>query len=205
MKYIKLICPICGVEFNQEPRYYNRNSKRKCTNVCSTECRRFLTKTVSKKHCLYCNTEFQGKTNDQKFCSLSCAAYYNNKHCKRIGSRRSKFELFVEQQIYKIFPTLSVLFNDNTAIKSELDIYFPTLKLAIEINGILHYEPIYGKDKLFQIQNNDNCKFQACLENNIELIILNIAECKNFNEKKMIGYWSLIYPIINKAVLRPSP
>ena len=44
---------------------------------------------------------------------------------------------------------------DKSVINSELDFYFPNLKLAIEINGPLHYKPIYGKDKLIQIQNNN--------------------------------------------------
>ena len=38
--------------------------------------------------------------------------------------------------------------NQKEIIGSELDFYFPTLKLAIQINGPLHYYPIYGKKKL---------------------------------------------------------
>ena len=43
------------------------------------------------------------------------------------------------------------MYNNSTTISSELDFYFPQLKLAIEINGIVHYEPIYGSNKFDKI------------------------------------------------------
>jgi hypothetical protein len=53
-----------------------------------------------------------------------------------------------------------------------ISISSPILKLGIEINGIFHYEPIYGSDKLIQIQNNDKAKLRACNEKGIDLIII---------------------------------
>ena len=50
------------------------------------------------------------------------------------------------------------------------------MKLAIEINGIFHYEPIFGPDKLTQIQNNDKAKLRACDEKGIDLIIIPTIE-----------------------------
>jgi hypothetical protein len=35
-----------------------------------------------------------------------------------------------------------------------LDFYFPELRFAIELNGITHYEPIYGEDKFEKIKNS---------------------------------------------------
>ena len=65
-------------------------------------------------------------------------------------------EVYLEEQIRKNYSSLELLCNDKTTINSELDFYFPGLKLAIELNGILHFEPIYGDKKLDQIQNNDH-------------------------------------------------
>lgn len=64
-------------------------------------------------------------------------------------------EEFIGKQIQEHFPNLKFIANGKEIIGSELDFYFPTLRLAIELNGIFHYEPIYGKDKLKKIVQND--------------------------------------------------
>ena len=63
-------------------------------------------------------------------------------------------------------PELLILYSDKSAIESELDIYLPSLKLAIEIQGIFHYKPIFifGDLKLKQIQDNDLNKKLICFE-----------------------------------------
>ena len=77
------------------------------------------------------------------------------------------------------------------------DIYIPSLKLAIELNGIFHYEPIFGEDKLKKVQNNDNRKFQACLEKEIEFCIIDTSQQKYFKEKTSQKYLSIITEIID--------
>jgi len=91
------------------------------------------------------------------------------------------------------------LFNDKTTINSELDIYFPDLKLAFELNGIFHYEPIFSQNKLDQIQNNDNRKFQACIEQGIELCIIDSSSLKYFKESNCKKYLDIIVNIISKT------
>ena len=86
-------------------------------------------------------------------------------------------------------------------IKSELDIFIPALKFAFELNGIFHYEPIYGQDKLKSIINNDDRKFQACLEHNIELCIIDSSKQKRFTEQLSKQYLNIICDIINKKLL----
>ena len=78
------------------------------------------------------------------------------------------------------YPNLEIHYNRKDAINSELDIYIPELELAFELNGIFHYEPIYGAEKLQQIQNNDDRKFQACLEKGISLCIIDTSSLKYF-------------------------
>ena len=129
------------------------------------------------------------------FCSLSCAAKYNNTH-KTNGNRRSKLEKYLEEKLIQLYPNIEILFNNKEAINSELDVYFPSLKLAFELNGIFHYEPIYGSEKLNRIQNNDNRKFQACLENEIELCIIDSSQQKRFNESTSEKYLKIIVDII---------
>ena len=85
-------------------------------------------------------------------------------------------------------------------INSELDIYFPELKLAVELNGIFHYEPIFGNEKLQSIKNNDCRKFQACLEKQIELIIIDTSSLTYFKEENAKKFLDIIYNIISKKI-----
>ncbi len=168
---------------------------------CSTTCYRSFTIKRKCIKCCNCNTEFEINNSDLKksknhFCSLSCAATYNNKH-KTNGNRRSKLEKYLEIELIKRYPDLEIQFNNKTAINSELDIYVPSLKLAFELNGIFHYEPIFGEDKLTQIQNNDNRKFQACLEQGIELCLVDTSQQKYFKVNTSEKYLKIIVNIIN--------
>lgn len=98
------------------------------------------------------------------------------------------------------FPNLDTKYNQKDAINSELDIYVPSLNLAFELNGIFHYEPIYGKDKLTSTKNNDGRKFQACLEKKIELVIIDTSGQKYFKEKTSQKYLDIIEQIINQKL-----
>jgi len=121
---------------------------------------------------------------------------YNNTH-KINGSRRSKLETWLEFKLSELYPSLEILYCDKTAINAELDIYVPSLKLAFELNGIYHYEPIHGKSKLSQIRNNDYRKFQACIEHSIELVIIDASQLKYFKEHNCQKYLDIILKIIS--------
>jgi hypothetical protein len=107
----------------------------------------------------------------------------------------------LQQKLPKLYPDLEFHFNRKDAINSELDIYIPSLQLAFELNGIYHYEPIHGEEKLNQIQNNDNRKFAACIENNISLCIIDASIMKNFKEHKANDFLNIIKNVINQKYL----
>jgi len=92
----------------------------------------------------------QFKKTNNHFCSRSCAATYNNTH-KNTGTKISKLEIWLQTKLTEQYPNLEIHYNRKDTINSELDIYIPSLKLAFELNGIFHYEPIYAEDKLNQI------------------------------------------------------
>lgn len=169
-------------------------------NFCSRKCFSLFQKTSIKVYCKQCNKQFFKKPNQIKktnnnFCSRSCSAKYNNTH-KKIGTKRSKLEIWIEKQLINLYPNLNIHFNRKDAIGSELDIYIPSLKLAFELNGIFHYEPIHGAEKLSQIQNNDKNKFQKCQENKISLHILDTSSLKIFKEDRAKKYLELIIKTI---------
>lgn len=173
------------------------NSNRFCSIKCSSEYR----KTLQKLTCLNCNKEFekilsQIKKSKNHFCSHSCSATYNNVH-KTHGTRRSKLEKYLKEKLPNLYPNLHIDFNKKDAINSELDIYIPSLKLAFELNGIFHYEPIFGDEKLNQTQNNDQRKFQACAEQNISLCIIDVSKQKYFKESTSQEFLNIIIDIIN--------
>ena len=115
---------------------------------------------------------------------------------KTKGTRVSKLETYIQKQLLDIYPSLTFLFNDKTAINSELDIYIPSLKLAFELNGIFHYEPVFGENKLQKIQENDENKFQKCINNNISLCVIDTSSQKYFKEHSSQKFLNIIIEVI---------
>lgn len=179
------------------------NPKQKTTlNFCSRSCKELSEKTKQNVQCLNCNTLFEKlpkeiKKTTNHFCTRSCAASYNNKN-KTTGNRRSKLEIWLEEELTTLYPNLHIDYNKKDAIGSELDIYIPSLNLAFELNGIFHYEPIYGSDKLNQIQENDISKSKACLDNKIDLCIIDSSGLKYFKPSNAQTYLDIIVNIINQ-------
>lgn len=157
--------------------------------------------------CKQCGEAFERKISEiskNTYCSSSCAAIYNNAH-KTTGTRRSKLECWIESQLSQLYPNLEIHFNRRDAINGELDIYIPSLKLAFELNGIFHYEPIFTEEKLKGVQSNDLRKFQACIEHGIELCIIDTSKQEYFKEKSSKMYLDIITKIINASEIGIEP
>lgn len=189
----------------RKSKVYNRRLYLSCSRKCATVNGLrangkdlVVPKLVS---CKNCNKNFyklpkEIKKSNNNFCSRSCSATFNNTH-KKYGHRKSKLESWLADALINLFPDLEFKFNEKSTINSELDIYIPKLNLAFELNGIFHYEPIFGTEKLKKIQNNDNRKFQACLENGIELCIIDTSRQTYFKEKTSIQFLEIIKNLIN--------
>jgi hypothetical protein len=196
-------CVTCEKIFYREKRIIKRalnGYDRNNGNFCGSSCHMKSLGGRERVVCSNCGKEFskklsQIKENRNNFCSSSCSSTYNNKN-KTIGNRRSKLELWLEFKLNSLYPNLEILFNNKEAISSELDVYIPSLKLAFELNGIFHYEPIFGQDKLNQIANNDRRKFQACIEQNIELCLIDTSSQKYVKESTSKKFLDIIVRII---------
>lgn len=183
----------------------NPNESRQ-GRYCSKKCQNKSQETKESVTCFNCNSDFL-KYNSQikktksgrHFCSRSCAVTYNNKN-KTHGTRRSKLEVWLEEQLTILYPSLEIHFNQKTAINSELDIYIPSLNLAFELNGIFHYEPIYGTNKLQQIQENDTSKSKACHESKIDLCIIDTSGQKYVKPSTSQKYIDIINNIIKERL-----
>lgn len=162
----------------------------------------YICKTISKKKyehsCVGCNIVFLSTEKDSKYCSNSCKSINLklSSYAHRAGGKsRSQIELFVEENLTKDFPHIKFVFNDKETIGSELDVYIPELKMAIEINGIIHYEPIYGQEKLTKVQNRDKQKMINCYNLGIELIVIPLGK-KGLTKKQTQEVYQEIFNII---------
>ena len=205
--YKEIECENCGVTFKRELRQLykkDRNGEYRSNRFfCNLNCfHKFYDKKV-RKGCANCGAEVVRQQSDIRrnktknvFCNHSCAASYNNRN-KTHGTRRSKMEKYLEYKIKEEYPQLVLECNSKSAIGSELDFYFPDLKFAVELNGIFHYEPIYGEDKLTQIQDNDKQKIIACYKKGIELAVVSYTDGK-FTQKSKEKYWNIIKELLSK-------
>jgi hypothetical protein len=184
-----IICDNCGELHYKAQCEILRGLRRNKKFFCSRECDSKHQTTKQEVACANCGINFlkipsQIAKTKNNFCSKSCAATFNNKN-KKFGTRRSKLENLIEAMLVAEYSDILFSCNQKSAIGSELDFYFPTLKLAIQINGPLHYQPIYGQKKLDQIQRMDAEKRLACQAHNIRLIELDCSEDKYLNTKKI--------------------
>lgn len=215
--YLLFECECCGCEFKKQKKFLKSFLKRKsddprarigsirfCSKRCEYEKRKA---SFVEKDCAFCGSVIFTKNHllrksksGNMFCSKSCSAKYNNTH-KTTGNKRSKMEIWIETELRNKYD-FEIIFNGKEAINSELDIYIPILNLAFELNGIFHYEPIYGEDKLNSIKTNDDRKFQACLEKKIELCIIDVSGSIKFKPERDRKYLNIICEIIDKKILK---
>ena len=204
----KLLCQCynCNKKFTTTKNNirYELNHNRGRVKFCSQECNNLFNNPKNIVKCLNWNISFHKtksniRTSPNHFCSKSCATTYNNKN-KTHGNRRSKLESWIENKLLDLYPSLDFHFNRKDTIGSELDIYIPSLNLAFELNGIFHYEPIYGSNKLNQIKENDISKSKACHEAKIDLCVIDTSQQKYVKESTSQKYLDIIINIIKERL-----
>lgn len=211
---LPLECKCCQNTFYKSLEFIKHQAlnptKTATGDYCSNICYRTMSKTKTKVKCLQCNKEFEKfpnkiKKSPKHFCSKKCAANYNvftRKPSIRNPNGTSKLEKYLKIQLELIYPKLDLAFNTRSILngKLELDIYIKSLNLAFEINGIHHYEPIYGLDRLTKCKLNDTSKTKLCHKAKIDLCIINTSEQKRVTVKSSQKYLDIITKIINERI-----
>lgn len=183
-------CITCNQSYKPSPSSHSKYCSRRCFRIAlPAKCHQCL----SGIH----PDDAKIKYKTYRFCNLQCKELYI-KLSQHYGV--SKLERWIQTQLLLLYPTIHFEFNQRAAINGELDIYIPSLNLAFELNGPFHYEPIYGPEKLKNVQNNDNRKFQACLEQGIELCIIDTSKQRKASIKTSQPYLGIICNLINEKL-----
>ena len=180
-----MICKQCFIEF--------RPNHAKYQDYCNWACYKLSLKKPD-KFCIGCGNLLAKQ--QLKFCSKSCAASYNNQN-RKTGYRRSKFEQYLEAYLVNKMPNEKILFNNKSVIGQELDVYFPNKNLAIEVNGVFHYKPVYGEEKLRRTQLMDKLKKELCHSKGIKLITIDISSQVHFSKETSKEFINKINEAIN--------
>jgi len=156
-------CPICG---NESGGLKNRLTKEQFLKRAYPDKYNYLTEYTTAKtkihlQCKKCNHEFW----QEAFSHLSgcgCPICNESKLEKDVTKYLNEHNIRYEKQ--KKFEWLR---------RQSLDFYLPDYNVAVECQGIQHFEPkdFFGGDNgLAEIVKRDNRKLKLCLSNNIEMI-----------------------------------
>lgn len=201
---ILLDCNGCGKSFLRVKSQYKENK----LNYCSNECRPNVVG-LEKHKCKTCGSEVERYHSEvvksgNVFCNNSCSAKHSNATRILKDTGRSKLEKWIQNDLIIKYPELEILYNDKTAIKMELDIFIPSLKLAFEINGIFHYKDVFNNGNLDRQKVIDEEKKTRCNSNLIKLIEIDSQEQRNFKVDTSIKYIILIKEHIDKNLTLSS-
>jgi hypothetical protein len=171
------------------------NTSIVCNRSCATYYKSLINGTLPVEvNCTCCGKPFKKSLNqfqkyNNHFCGSSCAATYGNRN-KEYGTRRSKLEVWIEEQLNILYPNLTIHYCRRDTIGMELDIYIPSIKIAFELNGPTHYKPIYGEATFKAVKGRDKKRKSLCRQNSIKLIEVNVSNFTFMESKiKELNYY----------------
>jgi len=190
-KCVDYICDECGIKLRRPPSLFKNKTNAFCTQDCFDRFQNHKTRI----RCDECGKIAWKSPSAMKkphhFCSQKCFMKF------------SFPESQMEVEFEKLVKDLGISYDRNiwSILKGascnnkdlELDFYFPTIKFAVEINGISHYKPIYGEKTFSVRKRNDRLKKEKCKDRGIILRVIKPGDCKR--ETYMPRYKRAIWEI----------
>ena len=106
--------------------------------------------------------------------------HLNGHGCPKCGIIFSKSENEIYEYVKTIVGEENVIKHDRLILKGkEIDIYIPSLKIAIEYNGLLWHSQKYNKDKNYHLNKTESCKKQG-------IKLIQIFEDEYVNNKDIV-------------------
>ena len=179
MNTYKITCKHCKKVVDRESKQkYKQHDKSRKNTFCSQKCVHAYYNLSITQSCRQCGNpvkralgQFRKSQSGNIFCDKSCACSFNNTQKRK--SRRSKCEIYLIELLQGKYPNLDILATDKKLLDGyEVDIAIPSIGLAIEWNGIVHFKPIYGQVKLNKIQKRDAEKLKIASKKKINLIVI---------------------------------
>lgn len=194
---VVLRCFKCNDVFTRSKSELSKSLRRNQKIVCSKKCVRINQRNASLKDfktieliCQNCHLLFNrsriaylnniNKNTETFFCSKKCSMTSLNRASKTSTSK-SSHEVILKELIQKKYPEFDVIQNDRTVLPEnlEIDIWIPSINLAIELNGPCHFYPIYGEHRLQQTRGNDIRKVLFAQLQNINLLVVDTSSLKS--------------------------
>lgn len=150
---------------------------------------------------IFCSEDCHNEFQDKKIC-IKCTKCGKEEYKSPVYVRRHRFHFcstncsskyryhksFVESELEKLIIPLGIKYDrnnrsvlshpDNKRRNPELDFWFPDIQYAIEVNGITHYKPIYGKSVFLSQKERDRYKRLRCKQLGITLRIVKPGNCR---------------------------
>lgn len=189
---ITIVCPIHG-EFQTIPRTHITSitgcpkcGREKANESESSNTEEFIKRASKVHYNKYDYSKVEYIRNSEKVCIICPrhGEFWQTPANHLQGQGCPKCKLNSQSKVYgrlkEKFPNLDIIFEATNKVipwigSQRIDIYIPSLNIAIEYNGIQHYQEVEffgGGGYLFDTQQRDNIKRQKCSENNCLLIEL---------------------------------
>lgn len=106
-----------------------------------------------------------------------------NSAVREASKKGSKLELFILNNLLQ--DGYRVDFHKEQTLSStklQIDLFLPTLNIAIEVDGLSHFEPVWGEDTLKRNKGYDNKKTGLILGKG--LVLIRVKQIKDFSKTR---------------------
>lgn len=199
-----LKCKNCKADVKPTPAQKWKIKNKLIDGVfCSRACKTEASKKRHTANCAVCGKSVTRQLSQLKksksgniFCSPECGTIWSNWQGPKFKSK-SALEDQLGMALQKMFPEIEICLGDRSPLDSSVDIWIPSLKLAIEVNGPHHFGPIRNNLVAYlKTIKNDLRKIRQAKKAGIKLYVLNTG---NLRGKKAFDKF---FPQLSRLLLK---